>query len=105
MGRKGKVTYRGKKTKPSAEMFNSNTGNDKIVESLQTWEEVSLNISVLNCVSNTTVFQEQWLGRGEAFHTETDFYEKKKKNLRIDLNGKDSRRKACDAGRNGQRNW
>ena len=45
-------------------MFNSNTGNDKIVESLQTWGEVSLNISVHNCVSNTTVFQEQWLVGG-----------------------------------------
>lgn len=47
-------------------MFNSNTGNDTIVESLQIWGEVSLKSSVHNCVFNKTVFQKH-LEWGESF--------------------------------------
>ena len=49
---------RKKKTKLAAEMFNSNTGNNKIVESLQIWGEMSPYLGAQlcfqqNCFSRT----------------------------------------------------
>lgn len=59
-------------------MFNSNTGNDTIVESLQIWGEVSLNSSVYNCVFNKTVFQKHLRWGGKLFIHKLIFMEKKK---------------------------
>lgn len=43
----------------SAKMLKSNTRRNKTVESLQIGGELSLRISVQNCISNKTICQEQ----------------------------------------------
>lgn len=65
---------RKKKTKLAAELLNSNTGNNKIVESLQIWGEMSL-ISQCTIVFPTKLFFKN--NEKKTFHTETEFYEKK----------------------------